>query len=125
MDACAGDFAGGVQPDNRRSPEGVCAHAAHRVVRRRANRDQVARDVYVVHQAGVINLRETPAHEVAVEMPHIQPDMRRIGARHLEVNAAADDVARRKLRPRVVSRHEAFAVQVAQLTAFAAQGFRD
>ena len=94
-------------------------------MRCRADRDQIARDVNVVHQAGVIDLRETPAHKIAVEMPHIEPDVRRCGSRHLEVYAATDNVARRKLGSLIITRHEAFAVDVEQVTAFAAQRFRD
>jgi hypothetical protein len=53
-----------------------------------------------------MNLGEATAHEVAVEVAHVEPDTPRACSLHLEMDRAAHDVPRRKLRALVVAQHE-------------------
>src|SRR5215813_9979394 len=91
----AGYLARRVQPGNRRSSMRICLDASHYVVRRRTHRNQIASDIHVVQQARIEYGRKPSTHKVPIQMTHVQPDVIRLLARHLEVNRAAYDVARR------------------------------
>ena len=98
-------------------------HAAHHVVGRRGNRDVFLFDIDAVLLARPRNHREL--FRRVVDDRRIEPDMVHAAILHLLENAARHDVARRELRHRMIARHEALALAVAQQRPRAAHGLRN
>ena len=123
VDAGAGDLAGGEQPGHRRPAVEVGLDAAHHVVRGRAHRHRIARQVEPGGAAGLGDVREAGVHHRRVEMLQRQ-EHRPAGAGQLADDAARHAIARRQIAGRLVARHERLAVGVDQPGAFAAQRLR-
>ena len=123
MHARACDLAGGEQAIDRRLPVEVGLDAAHDVVRRRTDRDRVAREIEAGGAARIRNQRKAIVHERRVERRQRQVD-RRAGAPGFLLDGAGDAIPRREVAGRIVARDESLAGRVDQPRAFAAQRFR-
>ena len=99
----AGRFAGGKQPGQRRPAPHVGVDAAHHVVRRRADRNRIARDVDADLRAHRRDRRKPLPHVVGVQVREGQKDAA-AGPLRFADDAARHDVARRQIAIRMVAR---------------------
>src|SRR5688572_12948153 len=93
-------------------------------MRRRTDRYQVAGDIDVVEQAGIIDLWKAFPYEAVVQTAHIQPDVVGRCALHLRINRTADYVAGCQLGPLVVAGHERLAPDIEQEASLASHRLR-
>src|SRR6266480_5178543 len=69
--ACAGSFTGGEETRNIGASFEINLYAAHQVMCRRPDRDEIHSDVEVVLGAGLIDAREALAQMFGIEMAHV------------------------------------------------------
>ena len=127
-------LAGGEQALERRALAGVVgAHAAHRVVLRRAHRDHVLRRVDAEEVvADLVDLAQVVLDVVLAEQRDVEPEvvaeaaLDALALRDVLLHPPRHDVARRELLLlRLVVGHEAVAVAVLQQAAVAAAALGD
>ena len=125
MQAGGAGFADGVETVERVAAEFVGLHAADHVVGGGMDGDEVLADVDVefVHELG--ELGEALAEFFGGQVANIQENVGEMGLADLFDDGAADDVARGELAIFVIVKHEAVAVAIDEVGAFAADGFGD
>ncbi len=114
----------GEQSGHRCTPVEIRFDAAHHVVRGRADRQQIAREIESGFQACCGNHRKPPVHVVCVKMAKAEKD-RTADPPGLEHDAARDDVARREIGGGMVAEHERLPLAIHEPRALAAKGLRE
>src|SRR5581483_947234 len=119
------DLARGPETRARGAAIAVGDDAAAGVVRRRDDRDRLARRVDPVLPAAREDRREALLEEVARAVRDVEQDGGEAVELHLGVDRARDDVAWRELGALVVALHERRAIRALQDAALAAHGLAD
>src|SRR5262249_52695192 len=94
------------------------------IVSGRVHRDHVYCDVNIIVQTGTVDPGETVSNEIGIEMSKVQIDKTTGGFLHLRHNGARHNIAGRELSHVLILPHETRAVDVSQITPFAANSFR-
>ena len=123
MDAGAGDFAGGVEAGDGGSSVQIGGNAAHGVVGGGEDGAGLAVEVDAVSEAGGVDAGEAVFDEIGAAAGEVEQDVGSAVAFHFGDDGAGDDVAGGEVALRVIAFHEAFASEVEQAGAFAAEGF--
>lgn len=96
-------FARGVESGNRAASNEIRFQAAHQIMRGRRDWNRFFRQINAEMEARVIDLGESFLQKVGAHVAKIQLDGFAACAKHLRVDAAADDIAWREFLPTVIS----------------------
>ncbi len=125
MDACAGNFAHGIQAGQGGATIDIDHDTTHAVVGSWCDGQQILCQVEAVAAADSGDGGETRVHACSRQVTEIEVLVGSLFGEHLTENSAGDYIARGKFSLGMVSQHEAFPGMIVQVGALAAHGFRD
>lgn len=120
MDTRARHFPRRVERRQRGPGRDVCLHTTHDVVRRRAHRNGIARQIQSCLVAGGGNGRKPLMHPFGIQVLHRQ-EHGTAGPRDLADDRTCHQIPRREFTGAFITRHEAVAIGVDEPRTFAAK----